>query len=224
MKTFYRHELKHPINIIDSEELKQRLLLVTALDSFADEKGGYTVKSLYFDTLNNIALQEKLDGVQHRSKFRIRYYNNNTSFMRLEKKCKNNHLCHKENANITKEQCQSILNGDWDWLKDTDHPLLLELYIKMSTQLLRPKSIVIYRREAFVHPVGNVRITIDSNLRRGSFVHDFLEPNTAAYPLPVGRVLEVKYDSFLPSYLHDLVRIKNRQASSFSKYAFSRLY
>ena len=39
------------------------------------QQGVYRIRSLYFDNLADKALREKLDGVNGREKFRIRYYN-----------------------------------------------------------------------------------------------------------------------------------------------------
>ncbi len=54
------------------------------------------MRSLYFDTPEDKALWEKVDCVNMREKFRIRYYNGDTSYIVLEKKCKVNGLCGKE--------------------------------------------------------------------------------------------------------------------------------
>lgn len=81
----YRHELKHEINPSDAMTIRQRLRAVARVDSNAID-GKYLIRSLYFDNLSDKALREKLDGVNRREKFRIRYYNNDTSLIHLEKK------------------------------------------------------------------------------------------------------------------------------------------
>lgn len=83
-----RHELKHYINYADVLQLRSRLLFVASLDENAAEGNGYRVKSLYFDNFNDKALKEKIDGVNEREKFRLRRYNDDKSFIRLEKKSK----------------------------------------------------------------------------------------------------------------------------------------
>ena len=71
----YRHELKHYINHADYLAIRRRLREIAPLDRFSGPDGSYTVHSLYFDNLDNKALREKLDGVNNREKFRLRYYN-----------------------------------------------------------------------------------------------------------------------------------------------------
>ena len=85
----YRHEWKHELTWADVLELRQRLRAVALPDPHAVD-GRYLIRSLYFDTLPDKALREKLDGVNRREKFRIRYYNRDTSVIHLEKKSKRN--------------------------------------------------------------------------------------------------------------------------------------
>ncbi len=102
-----------------------------------------------------------------REKFRIRYYENDTSFIRLEKKSKINGFCNKQQARIYAEEVERILTGDTEWMRTDERELIKELYFKMKSKGLRPRTIVDYRREAFVFPAGNVRVTLDYNIRTG---------------------------------------------------------
>ena len=151
----YRCERKHEISYGDMLVLEQRLSAIMKPDEHAKD-GKYLVRSLYFDNASNKALREKIDGVNIREKFRIRYYNNDTSLIRLEKKSKVNGFCLKKNATLSLEQAQAIANGDYEWMADCGIPLVQELYSKMMSQGLRPKTIVDYTREAFVFAPGNV--------------------------------------------------------------------
>lgn len=83
----YRHEWKISLDPGDLFVLRQRLRAVMQPDAHAVD-GRYRIRSLYFDTPEDRALREKLDGVSRREKFRIRYYNGDTGFIQLEKKCK----------------------------------------------------------------------------------------------------------------------------------------
>ena len=68
----YRHEWKHEISQTDRMILLKRLPAVMRVDSHAIN-GVYQIRSLYFDTPTDKALYEKIDGVDKREKFRIRY-------------------------------------------------------------------------------------------------------------------------------------------------------
>lgn len=220
----YRHEWKHEINYADMLTLRARLYAVMKRDKHAIN-GAYQIRSLYFDNLSDKALREKIDGVNIREKFRIRYYNGDTSFIVLEKKSKINGLCAKESCQISADEAQKIVDGDLLWMPESGRPLCMELYFKMLSQGLKPKTIVDYTRDPFVFPPGNVRVTIDYNIRTGAFRTDFLNPKTLT--LPAGNspiILEVKWDEYLPDIIKDAVSLPGRRVTAFSKYEQCRIY
>ena len=220
----YRHEWKHVLNTGDLLILRQRLRAVMESDPHAID-GKYHIRSLYFDNLDDKALREKIDGVNMREKFRIRLYNCDSSVIHLEKKSKRNGLGTKYSAVLTAEQAQKIVDGDIDWMLRSDHPLIQELYCKMRYQGMRPKTIVDYTREPFIFRPGNVRVTLDYDIRTGLGCTDFLNPDAVTIPAGDAPILiEVKWDEFLPSIIRDLVSIPDRRVGSFSKYAQCRIY
>lgn len=219
-----RHEIKYTIDPLNDWIVSHRLRKLFKHDKNADSHGNYRVSSLYFDTPNDSALRQKIDGVDRREKFRIRYYNSDLSFIRLEKKIKINGLCSKYSARISAEETERLIKGDIRFLLESDEPLFIELYSKIQGRLLRPMTIVTYDREAFLYEPGNVRITIDRNLRTGMRSIDFL--NHDLYHADVSEqlpVLEIKYDEFLPEIVRMAVNI-NQKATAYSKYAVCRRY
>ncbi len=218
-----RHELKHYINYGDVLQLRARLPFVASVDKNATDDNSYRIKSLYFDNYDDKVLKEKIDGINYREKFRLRLYNNDTSFIRLEKKSKKDGICFKESTIITEEECRKLLNGDIGTLKENGDPLCLELYTKMFYQQLRPKNIVDYKREAFIHPMGNVRVTLDYDIRTSNNAHDFLKATFPSIPIPKVYILEVKYDNFLPEIIRGMVSLSSRRSTAFSKYASTRI-
>lgn len=220
----FRHEWKHLINASDLIALRQRLRAVAKADSYAVD-GKYRIRSLYFDTPTDQALRERLDGVKRREKFRIRYYNGDTSLIQLEKKSKCNGLGQKAKAQLTPREVQFILNGELDWMLHSGRPLVEELYCKMKNYGLEPKTIVDYTREPFVYVPGNVRVTLDYHIRTALSCKEFLDPDCVTLPVrndPI--VLEVKWDAFLPSVIRDAVQLQGRRTAAFSKYAACRVY
>jgi len=222
----FRHEIKHFINVSDYFVLRSRLKLIMYPDPFAGDDGKYKVRSLYFDNFNDKALLEKIDGVNNREKFRIRYYKDDPSFIKLEKKCKINGLCTKQSMTISREDCQKLLLGDTEWMLKSKDVLALGFNLRMSSELLKPKTIVDYIREAYIYKPGNVRITMDSNIKSGIFSKDFLNPELPTInAYPGGQIiLEVKFDSFLPDIISDIIQTNQRQSTAVSKYAACRIY
>ena len=220
----YRHEWKHEIRPADMLAIRQRLRAIAQPDEHARD-GRYLIRSLYFDNSYDKALREKIDGVNMREKFRIRYYNGDTSLIHLEKKSRVSGLGTKFSAPLTAGEAQAIVDGDWAWMLASQRPLVQELYCKMLYQGMRPRTIVDYTREPFVYRPGNVRVTFDYQIRTGLRCTDFLNPDCLTVPAPdAGIILEVKWDDFLPAIIRDAVQTPGRRAAAFSKYAQCRMY
>lgn len=222
----FRHELKYFINLSDYLIIKSRLKHIAQLDYNSNENGEYKIRSLYFDDYNDKALCQKLIGINNRHKFRIRLYNDDDSFIKLEKKSKINGLCKKVSASITKSQCEDIISGNIDFLKDSTNPLFNDLYIKMVSERLKPKTIVDYTREAYIYKAGNVRITFDKSIKTALNSVDVLNKDVPTIETLDSRyiILEVKYDEFLPEIISDLIQVGERSKTSVSKYALCRMY
>ena len=219
-----RHEWKHEITAAYRLVLSARLSAVARRDGHG-QNGRYEIRSLYFDDPRDTALREKLDGVARREKFRIRYYNGDASYICLEKKVKWDGLCGKRSVLLSTQEVQLLLDGNLGWMPSSGRPLIQELYWKMKANGLRPRTLVDYTRDAYVFPAGNVRVTLDFNIRTGLGSTDFL--NSSAITVPAGdapAILEVKWDEFLPDIIRDAVQLPGRHTSSFSKYAACRIY
>lgn len=126
---------------------------------------------------------------------------------------------------MTAEELRSLLDGDLDFMKSSPYPLMQELYVRMTTELLRPKTIVSYRRRPFVYGPGNVRVTFDFDVRSGICSTDILSGGAVLVPAAPGQVLmEVKYDAFLPDIIQMILQEGTLRPRAFSKYAACRQY
>jgi len=226
-KGVYRNELKYKIGIAEYLAIRQRLRPIMKLDSHAGANGRYLIRSIYFDNINDKALHEKINGVQKREKFRIRYYNDDFSFITLEKKMKYNNLCMKLDAIITEDECRAVLEGQTEWMITHPNELVRELYCKMGSQQLRPKVLVSYIREPYTYAAGNVRVTFDSEIRTSLFRREFLQTpvwDVSVADRPGDMILEVKFDVFLPEIISDLLQTEGIRQQAFSKYGASRRF
>lgn len=221
----YRHEIKHLITPADAAAIRANLSAVAHIDENAARNGGhYRIRSLYFDDPCDTALHEKLDGVNERKKYRIRYYNENLDYIVLECKIKKGGVGAKPQEELTREEARRILTGDTAWMASCGRPLLTRLYVDMKVCGLRPKAVVEYQRVPFVYAPGNVRVTIDWNIRAGR-PDQFLDPHGITLPIEDNvMLLEVKWDAYLPSIIRQAVVLRSRQATAFSKYAACRVY
>ena len=219
-----RHEWKLAINEGDRLVLRQGLSAVATRDAHAGADGRYRIRSLYFDNYDDKALRQKLDGVDGREKFRLRYYNGDPSYVMLEKKSKTRGLCKKLQSRLTREEAQRLLEGDDSFLLAGD-ALRQELYAKRKTEQLRPRVIVDYVREPYLYAPGNVRVTIDSDIRTGLYSRSLFDAELPTVPAgDTPYLLEVKFDEFIPDVILNVLQIGSRRAAAFSKYAASRMF
>ena len=84
----------------------------------------------------------------------------------------------------------------------------------------KPAVLVDYVRYPFVYPTGNVRVTIDTELRTAPFKTNLFDDRALTVPvLDEGEaVLEVKYDAFLPAPVRALLEGVTKQRCAVSKY------
>ena len=219
----WRNELKFVCTDAELAVLRVRLSALMRMDE--NQHGDcYRIRSLYFDDMDDLAMQENAAGVDSRKKYRIRYYNDGSDRLRLEIKSKLHSKCHKDSCKISRQQCDDLLMGLLPPLSPNDPAPMRELSILAHTTRLAPRLIVEYERTAFVDPVGNVRITFDRNITASDRVQDFYEPFLNARPLlpPKVHVLEVKYDEFLPNHIAQALELSTFRQSSFSKYYLGR--
>ncbi len=222
-----RHELKYEIAYTDYLAMRGRLKMIMSTDPHVMEDGRYRIRSIYFDNSEDKALREKEDGIGKREKFRIRYYNDDLSFITLEKKLKIGNICMKCDAPVTENECRKILCGDIGFMKDHPEELVKELYAKMRYQRLCPRVLVSYTREPYIYGPGNVRVTFDSQIRTTLFHRKFLEQDVSdisATDRPGDMILEVKYDAFLPQIIQDMIQVNGIRQQAFSKYGICRRF
>lgn len=221
----FRNEQKFLCTKGDVLILKTRLRALLREDEHAPSPSGYRVRSVYFDDCEDRALDQNLDGVDDRVKFRLRLYNADTSYIRLEVKRKRAGLTNKEDCMLTKEQAEAILGGKCPSVSPGSPAPLRYLYAEMNTRLLRPRAVIEYSRLAMTGRIGNVRVTFDTDIGCTADCTRFLEPAVPLLPLlPAGKaVLEVKYDELLPDWVAQSIELGSLQQMTFSKYAYSRL-
>ena len=219
-----RNELKYPLGRGEYTAIKTRCERIMQRDPHADAQGRYHIESLYLDDLDDTALMANYSGISRREKFRIRRYNGNNATLHLEKKIKDGGLGTKVACPLSEEEVRRIQAGELDWMKAEERPLLRELYARMRTEGLRPRTLVCYTREPFVYGPGNVRVTFDYDIRSGVCATDLLNPPVLVPAQPGLVLMEVKWDAFLPDIIRDILQEGTLRVQAFSKYASCRQY
>jgi hypothetical protein len=224
IKPHLRHELKYPLTFMEYQVLRKKLATVLKLDPHARPDGRYHIRSLYFDDFKNSALFEKQAGVARRKKYRIRIYNYSDQFIKLERKTKLDQYILKDCVSLTREDADCIIARDIDFLANSENGLLRDFYLEIRNNLLRPVVMVDYLREAYVHPVGNVRITFDIGLHTGLGAVAFFdhECSTTVIHEDHDIILEIKFDDVLPLHIRGLFPNTIRPRSSLGKFVACR--
>lgn len=222
----YRHEFKYVCSYGQLRNIQVRLTGLIPLDSHVGAEGIYNIRSLYFDDYYDRYLKENEAGTDPREKFRIRIYNHSSERISLELKRKVRGKTQKLSCPLTEEQCRMLMAGEIPDIPRDAPATFQKLCLLMRTSLLRPRVIVEYDRVPFVYPQGNVRITLDENIRGSGRVDLFLEDEIPLRPImPAGQhILEVKYDEYLPDYIYRTVQLDNLRQTAFSKYYLCRRY
>ena len=222
----YRHEFKYEINTPQLEMLKTRLPYIMKSDLHTNSDGSYMIRSLYFDDNNNSYYYDNENGTDPREKIRIRIYNGSDDFIRLELKRKEHSKTQKISCSVTRKQVDDMISGmGLEWSDDL-HPLLKKLYVLQETTLMQPKVIVEYDRIPFVYEEGNVRATLDLNIRASTDIETFFDKQTnCRLIMPKGiNLLEVKFDEFIPDYIYQTIQLDNLRQTTFSKYYLCRKF
>lgn len=219
----YRHEIKYVISKRMAEILKQRLLLIMDVDANSSNiDNTYLIRSLYFDDINNTAYYEKIDGVEFRKKYRIRIYNYDDSFIRLECKYKHNNMTSKDQYRIDKNTYENIVKGNLNELEISNNKMFNNFILDLKLKSLKPTVIVDYKRLALTYPISDVRVTFDSCISSGVYNYDLFDKNTNNLSIidDDNIVLEVKYNEILPESIAIILSTIPSVRESFSKFAY----
>ncbi|MEG0846124.1 MAG: polyphosphate polymerase domain-containing protein [Niameybacter sp.] len=223
MESVLRKEEKYLINLVDCRRYEDTLEKLMLQDKHS-EGGRYTVRSLYFDSLNDRDFVEKQQGLSVRKKIRLRIYDPNSLYASLEMKQKQGEQQMKRFLRIAREDAILMTQGIYTPLLKYDHPFARECYSLMNIEFYRPKTIVEYKRKAFVAKENRIRITLDSDIRATEGCMDLFAEHLSLYPVldQAHIVMEIKYNGFLLNYIKDLVKDVNRSSLSVSKYCLGR--
>ena len=219
----YRVEDKFICSERDMLLLQSRVKVVLNPDRYS-RNTSYKVTSLYFDDYDDNSLVDSEDGVSHRNKYRIRMYNGTSDLIKFEVKNKLYSRVQKQTCIITKEQAKRLIAGECisDTVETLENPITL-FNLAIRRNVLRPKVVVEYDRNAYVFSPGNVRITFDRNIRCSKDIDKFTD-NLCEYTMldENNRILEMKYDEFLPRFIAQLIESGGMQQTSYSKYTLCR--
>jgi len=218
-----RQEIKYFFRDTDLHTIKDILSFYMIIDSNCKNNTSYKLSSLYFDSFFNDDLNQKLNGVINRKKYRLRFYNDNFINGKFEIKRKFGNTISKSSLPLDKKQTLEILNNDFSSLLRKGYKA--EAY-ELIQKIYRPKSLVTYERIAFTLPYNQIRITIDSNLRTHGYNFNLKNNLTQGISLcPKGhQIMEIKFCDSIPKIILDALSSFFVSRTAISKYTSSRIF
>ncbi|SFH80444.1 VTC domain-containing protein [Tindallia magadiensis] len=227
---FNRYEFKY---LISEETAANFLQLITPhmkRDQHTDDNATYRISSLYFDTQENLFLDEYLRGECFRQKLRLRVYNTpnlwDTCFFEIKKKFSK--YVNKRRAKITIGEAYAWTRGErtLEEMIETfpaEAQILREIHFLMQLYQLEPRVVISYDRQAYMGIFDeNLRVTFDRYLTKR---HTLLEPHQQgedqSYLSTEKVVLEVKTNKAIPLWLASTISELECRKQTFSKYSNS---
>ena len=216
----FRHEYKYAISYEEMLRLREKLNDLLTIDR---NPNGYMIRSLYFDSLNDIDYYEKLDGLINRKKIRIRIYEPNPKVIKLELKSKYDYHQQKESLIITKEEANELIKENYNVLLNHEEEVAKKFYTILRTNCYKPKVIIEYNRIAYTTRSGT-RITFDFDIKKTNRVESFFNEDIDYQKItnPQNIVLEIKFDRFLEPYISQVLGNYIANKESYSKYVMGR--
>lgn len=223
MQEVLRSEKKFMINVADfigkSHELQQLLH-----EDPHNGTHGYIIRSLYFDTEYDGDFFDKECGMEVRKKLRLRVYGPNSESAALEMKQKQGDQQLKRSLRLRREDAQRLAACDYTPLLNYSEPFAAECYVLMNSRCYRPRTVIQYRRKAFVARENSIRITFDHQIDATAGRFDLFDPKLIMNPVMDRSlaVLEVKYNGFLLDYIKEMLGSLGKSELSVSKYCMAR--
>lgn len=227
-----RAELKYLVPKDSLETLRAQIAPFVALDRHGKgfENQGYTVRSVYFDTISLRYYHEKKSGINVRRKLRIRAYNSYQQGDRafLEIKRKIGSKVRKNRAPVRVDDLKALFStGDIDQYVEPRAGFrearedARRFFFHIYRYNLHPTHLTVYEREAFVGRFDHtLRITFDRHLRGGAYprLDDVYQETGLKQVFPDHFILEIKYNTRFPGWLQTVLGKYGLRHRSISKY------
>lgn len=220
----FRKEIKYIIPLAKLSEVKRCLEKLMVRDSHCI-KDAYTIRSVYFESINNIDFAQKLAGIDVRKKVRLRIYNGDDSLCKLELKQKKGDWQNKQSLILSKDDAEALLAGRYEVLKRyfQNSETAVKAYNIMRLGCYRPVVMVEYDRLAYQYPLYDTRITLDMDIRSTEANLNIFSSSVNYVPIMYERaVLEIKYSGKCMGFVRDAFGRFNLTQSSYSKYCSGR--
>ena len=225
-----------PINVMKRYEMKyllspeQTMYIQQKLDGHMqlDQYGLTTIASLYYDTPDFRLIRASIEKPTFKEKIRLRSYGiaTSTSTVFWELKRKSDMIVYKRRVASTIPAVDAFMAREGELCEDGQIAREISYFRDYYGNLV-PACLIIYDRNAYYEPAGDLRLTIDHNPR---YRVDNLNLTTSMEGtplLPEGyTVLEIKVQEAMPLWLSRILAEGQIYKGNFSKYgeAYQRVH
>lgn len=219
-----RKEIKYIVPLEKVLIIKARLDNFLPRDDYCSD-GAYSVRSLYFESVNNTDFSEKMEGIDIRKKIRARIYNSDSSTCKLELKQKEDIWQQKHSFIISQKDVKELSAGNYSVLQSYFRSVAIsgKIYNIMTQGRYKPVVQIEYDRFAYQYPMYDTRITLDMNIRSSETNMDIFASKVHYVPIMCENVvLEIKYSGKLMGFISGILGQFDLTQSSYSKYCFGR--
>ena len=211
-----RYEMKYILSASQAQRLLARLEGHMLLDRY----GRTSIASLYYDTPDSRLVRSSLEKPKFKEKMRLRSYGmaSPDSPVYLELKRKADDIVYKRRVQSTVPAVDAFLAGRGTL--GADSQINREItYFRDFYGVLIPACLIIYDREAYYEPDGDLRLTVDFNPRYRVDQLNLTTSMAGSLLLPAGgAILEIKVQEALPLWLSRILTEERIVKGSFSKY------
>lgn len=215
MDVFKRYEYKYLVNKSLLIKLKE---LLASHNFFIDDYGLSTIKSLYFDTPNNLLVTRSLDKPIYKEKLRLRGYSDSSYYLEIKKKYDG--IVYKRRIKTNLNECSSFLDYNYNYKCQIGQEIN---FFRDYYKELMPSMLIMYEREAYHNLDSDLRITIDYDIRYRNYKLWDFDYELGNKLIDGYILLEIKCSSAYPLWLVRFLSENKIFKCSFSKYGYAYL-
>ena len=211
-----RYELKYLLSAAQTEHLLKGLEGHMRLDDY----GRTSIASIYYDTPDYRLIRNSIEKPPFKEKLRLRSYGlaTDTSPVYLELKRKAYDIVYKRRVQTTVPLVRSFFAGQGDICAGGQINREIT-YFRDFYGNLAPSCMIIYDREAYYEPGGDLRLTVDYAPRYRVSELNLSTSMDGSLLLPEGHtILEIKVQNAIPLWLSRVLTDGAIYKNSFSKY------
>jgi len=232
VRTFNRYELKYLIHASQVEPILADVASQMAPDPHGDASGSYVISNLYYDSAEMHMLRSKIAGSNYRRKLRVRVYGDvdlgpsRTAMVEIKQRLRRTTQKRRVVMPLGEALRLCAARSSWTWDNAKDRAVADEIRHLVKALSLRPACTISYRRRAFVGSrfEPGLRLTIDTELWGAPPRLDFYAQRPLSFLMPRDwRILEIKVDNRVPSWINELATRHGCELRRVSKYCLGMM-